>query len=100
MANDEITWDVAGQRASGQRFRTLADEHGQSHEELLTQLGGANPLPYPEFAGPYQGFVAALAGGSAETYAQLGRTGDGQAAMVATKEQAEAANETVVGDDG
>ncbi|WP_406318024.1 hypothetical protein OHA77_11690 [Streptosporangium sp. NBC_01639] len=92
MTNDEITWDVDGRQASGQRFRTLTDEQQQSHQGLRAQMGGGSPLPYPEFAGPYQEFIGALFGGSEELTAQWGRTGDGQALMAARNAQAEAAN--------
>ncbi|WP_433253508.1 hypothetical protein ACQPYK_10240 [Streptosporangium sp. CA-135522] len=92
MANDEITWDVAARQASGQGFRTLADEQQQSHQSLRAQIGGRSPLPYPEFAGPYQEFMGALFDGSEELTAQWGRTGDGQALMAARNAQTEAAN--------
>ncbi|WP_031158833.1 hypothetical protein [Streptosporangium roseum] len=91
MTNDEIAWDVDGRQASGQRFRTLTDEQQQSHQSLRAQMGG-NPLPYPEFAGPYQEFIGALFGGSEELTAQWGGIGDGQVLMAAGNAQAEAAN--------
>ncbi|MFI6881826.1 hypothetical protein [Streptosporangium canum] len=92
MTNDEIAWDVDGRQASGQRFRTLTDEQRQSHQSLRAQMGDGNPLPYPEFAGPYQEFIGALLGGSEELTAQWGGVGDGQALMAAGNAQAEAAN--------
>ncbi|MGP3930105.1 hypothetical protein [Nonomuraea sp. KM88] len=92
MTDEEITWDVAGREASARHFRTLTDEQQQVHEDYRGQVAGSTgPLPYPDFAGPYQDYLVALFGGSAEVTAGLGETGQGQALMAATNAQAEAA---------
>ncbi|MEO3800750.1 hypothetical protein [Nonomuraea sp. B1E8] len=92
MTDDEITWDVAGREASARRFRTLTDEQQQVHEGFRGQVAGSTgPLPYPDFAGPYQDYLVALFGGSAEVIAGLGGTAQGQALMAATNAEAEAA---------
>ncbi|MER6943207.1 hypothetical protein ABT294_04210 [Nonomuraea sp. NPDC000554] len=93
MTSDEITWDVAGRQASSENFRSLADDQHEFHQSLRAQMGGECPLPYPEFAGPYQEFMSALFDGSADLTAHWGRTGDGQALMAANNAEAEAASE-------
>ncbi|MGN9842418.1 hypothetical protein ACTMTI_30270 [Nonomuraea sp. H19] len=91
VTNDGITWDVAGRQSSARQFRTLTDEQQQVHQGLRGQVtGSTSPLPYPDFAGPYQEFLVALFGGSAEVIAQLGGTGEGQALMAARNAEAEA----------
>ncbi|ACZ84859.1 hypothetical protein Aros01_04976 [Streptosporangium roseum] len=45
-------------------------------------MGDGNPLPYPEFAGPYQEFIGALCGGSEELTTEWGGVGDGQGGPV------------------
>ncbi|TDD04654.1 hypothetical protein [Nonomuraea diastatica] len=92
MTDEEITWDVAGRESSARQFRTLTDEQQQAHQGFRGQVAGSTgPLPYPDFAGPYQEYLVALFGGSAEVIAGLGGTGEGQALMAATNAQAEAA---------
>lgn len=92
MTSDEIAWDVAGRQASGESFRSLAYDRQQSHQSLRAQLGDECPLPYPEFAGPYQAFMNALFDTSADLTTDFDRTGDGQALMAARNAEAEAAN--------
>ncbi|TDB96139.1 hypothetical protein E1267_41280 [Nonomuraea longispora] len=100
MTPEGITWDVTGRESSARSFRTLTDEQQQVHEEFRGQVAGsAGPLPYPDFAGPYQEYLVALFGGSAEVVAQLGGTGEGQALMAARNTEAEAAAVREVGDD-
>ncbi|MFG3437971.1 hypothetical protein ACGF0J_12095 [Nonomuraea sp. NPDC047897] len=96
MNPDEVTIDAGGRRASGCRFGTLADEYAAFGAGLRTAWTEVSPLPYEEFAVPYQDFRRALLEDCDRLGEHLRHSGDGQVVMAEVNTLAEQAAEAVV----
>ncbi|MCG5220754.1 hypothetical protein [Streptosporangium sp. KLBMP 9127] len=77
---------------SDRRFQILAGEYAEFAEGLRSRWGDAFPLPYEEFAHPYQELRSTLLNGCERLGEDLRHIGAGQVVMAGRNTNTEHAN--------